>query len=95
MRQYYVYILASRSRRLYVGFTNELLRRTFEHKNGMIPGFTKQFNINCLVYFEATSHALAGIEREKQIKRWTRERKFYLIERHNPEWRDLSEGWYN
>jgi putative endonuclease len=86
---YYVYILANRRRRLYVGMTNDLLRRTAEHKRHLIPGFTKQYNIDRLVYFEHTHDASAAIAREKQIKSWVREKKVALIEATNPEWEDL------
>ena len=94
MRQYYVYILASKNRRLYVGVTNDLERRTYEHKNGLTPGFTSKYNIKRLVYYEATEDILAAIEREKQLKGWLRSKKTALIESTNPKWRDLSEEWY-
>ena len=94
MRQYYIYILASLSRRLYIGITSDLVARTHKHKNGAFPGFTKQYNINRLVYFETTGKSIGAIAREKQLKRWPRERKVRLIERENPDWRDLAVGWY-
>jgi putative endonuclease len=94
MRCFYVYILANRTRRLYVGVTNSILRRVGEHKNGTAPAFTRRYNINRLVYFEANSSIVAAIHREKQLKRWSRKRKTRLIEGINPDWLDLSEGWY-
>jgi putative endonuclease len=93
--RYFVYILASRSRRLYVGVTNDLERRLFEHKQKLADGFTKQYRIDRLVHFEETTDVMSAIEREKQIKGWLREKKIALIESGNPTWADLSEAWYN
>ena len=90
MSQYFVYIMASRSRALYVGVTNNLSRRVGEHKEGLIPGFTQRYKINRLVYYESTPDVRAAIAREKQIKRWRREKKVNLIESLNPEWNDLA-----
>src|SRR5215469_14009909 len=90
---YYVYIVASRSRVLYTGVTNDLERRVFEHKNKLTPGFTAKYNVDRLVYFEDTGDVLAAIAREKQLKRWLRARKVALIEATNPKWLDLSRGW--
>ena len=89
--QYYVYILTNAHRTvLYVGVTNDLVRRVYEHRNHMDRGsFTAQYNIENLVYFEVTSDVEAAIEREKQIKGWNRKRKNKLIESKNPEWKDL------
>jgi putative endonuclease len=92
--QYFVYILASKSRRLYVGVTNDLERRIYEHKQKLADGFTKMYKIDRLVHFEETSDALAAIEREKQIKGLLRAKKIALIESDNPTWEDLSEAWY-
>ncbi|HZR69208.1 MAG TPA: GIY-YIG nuclease family protein [Burkholderiales bacterium] len=92
--RYFVYILASRSRRLYVGVTNDLERRLFEHKNKLADGFTKQYQIDRLVHFEETSDVTSAIEREKQIKGWLRDKKIALVESGNPTWEDLSEAWY-
>jgi putative endonuclease len=92
--QYFVYILASKSRRLYVGVTNDLERRIYEHKQKLADGFTKTYKIDRLVHFEETSDALAAIEREKQIKGLLRVKKIVLIESGNPTWEDLSEAWY-
>jgi len=93
-RTFYVYLLASKSRRLYVGVTNNLERRLFEHRAKLLDGFTKQYNIDRLVYFEQTSDILSAIAREKQIKSWNRNKKIALIESANPAWEDLSAEWY-
>jgi putative endonuclease len=93
MKQYFVYILASKSRALYTGITNDLKRRVYEHKNKMIAGFTSKYNINRLVYYETTSDVRAAIAREKQIKGWLRAKKIALIESANPKWEDLSADW--
>jgi putative endonuclease len=90
---YFVYILASTSRALYVGVTNDLLRRVFEHKHKLIPGHTQKYNITRLVHFETTPNVNAAIAREKQIKGWTRVKKLALIETANAAWTDLSEEW--
>ncbi|MCP4269637.1 MAG: GIY-YIG nuclease family protein [Candidatus Brocadiaceae bacterium] len=90
MKQYYVYILASkRNGTLYVGVTNDLIRRVYEHKNNLVEGFTKKYNVHRLVHFESTSDVKAAIHREKCIKKWKRSWKIKLIETHNPGWRDL------
>ena len=94
-KQYFVYILANASRRLYVGITNNLERRIFEHKRKIIPGFTSIYNINRLVFFETTVDVSAAIAREKQIKGWRRSKKIALIEIKNPMWNDLSAGWFD
>ena len=93
-RNFYVYMLASKSRRLYVGVTNNLERRLFEHKSKQVDGFTKRYNIDRLVYFEQTTDVLSAISREKQIKSWNRGKKIQLIETDNPAWDDLSAEWY-
>ena len=93
-RTFFVYILASKSRRLYVGVTNNLERRLFEHKSKLVEGFTKQYNIDRLVYFEQTIDVLSAISREKQIKSRGRNKKIALIEAINPTWEDLSDEWY-
>ena len=92
-KTFYVYILASKSRRLYVGVTNNLQRRVHEHKNKLVDGFTKQYNIDRLVYFEDTQDVMSAITREKQIKGWLRIREVQLIETSNPTWEDLSVAW--
>jgi putative endonuclease len=87
---YYVYIVASRSRVLYTGVSNDLERRVFEHKNKLTPGFTSKYNVDRLVYFEDTGDVLAAIAREKQVKAWTRAKRVALIESINPDCRDLA-----
>ena len=95
MKQYYVYIMTNRSRTLYTGMTNDLRRRVWQHKEKIIGGFTAKYNITRLVYYEETSDVRAAIAREKQIKGWLRQKKIALIEAENPDWRDLSEEWYD
>ena len=91
MNQYFDYILTNKSNKvLYVGVTNNLERRMFEHKNKMIDGFTKKYNLTKLVYFEETSDVKSAIEREKQLKNWHRDWKMKIISDSNPEWKDLS-----
>ncbi|MGD0174786.1 MAG: GIY-YIG nuclease family protein [Anaerolineales bacterium] len=87
---YYVYILANRTRRLYVGVTNNPLRRIHEHRIGQKSVFAHRYNINRLVYLESTGDARTAIGQEKQIKGWRREKKVALIEGMNPNWEDLS-----
>jgi putative endonuclease len=88
--EYWVYILASRpGGTLYVGVTNGLIRRTFEHREHVVAGFTKRYSVDRLVYYEAHSTAQAAIQREKNIKHWPREWKIDLIVSMNPDWRDL------
>jgi len=87
---YYVYILANRTCRLYVGVTNNILRRLREHREGQKSVFARRYNINRLVYLESTGDARTAIGREKQIKGWRREKKVALIEGINPNWEDLS-----
>ena len=78
---------------MYVGITNNLERRLYEHKNNLIDGFTKRYNTNKLVYYCNTTDVLSAIERDKQIKGWTRKRKNELVEAENPSWKDLSDEW--
>jgi putative endonuclease len=93
-REYYVYILASDSRELYVGVTGNLTKRVSQHRAGLKPtGYTTMHETGHLVYCESTSDVQAAIRREKQIKGWTRRRKLQLIETINPDWNDLAEGW--
>ncbi len=94
MRGYYVYILASHSRCLYVGVTNDLRRRTWEHQHGVIEGFSSRYRTFKLVHYELTADIAAAITREKQLKRWPRWRKERVIEAGNAEWRDLSVDWF-
>lgn len=94
-RTFTVYILASLSRRLYVGVTGNLLRRLHEHRTGVLPSFTTRYHITRLVHFEQTPNARAAIERETEIKQWSREKKIRLIESTNAGWLDLAEGWFD
>lgn len=88
-RTYCVYIVASISRVVYIGVTNNLVRRVHEHKQGLVAGFTKRYQADRLVYFEETTDVRVAIEREKQLKTWRREKKLALIEIANPSWKDL------
>jgi len=91
-KQYYVYILTNKSNKvLCIGVTNDLEHRMYEHKNKIIDGFTKKYNLTKLVYYEATTDVRSAIEREKQLKNWHREWKLNLIKEFNPEWKDLGE----
>jgi putative endonuclease len=92
-RQYYVYIVTNARRTLYTGVTNDLERRVYQHKNKLASGFTSRYHIGRLVYYEVTSDVRAAIEREKQIKGWSRAKKIALIESMNPKWVDLSADW--
>ena len=94
MRTYYVYLMASRSRVLYTGVTNNLARRINEHKRGLIPGFTSRYRVTRLMYFEEFADVRDAIAREKEIKRWVRMRTIRLIEEHNPTWADLADLWF-
>ena len=94
MRQYYVYIMTNRSRTLYIGVTNDLERRVYEHKSESIDGFTKRYRMNRLVYFDSTNSIEGAISEEKRVKVWRRSKKIDLIEEANPGWKDLSDGWY-
>ncbi len=92
MKSYFVYILASaRNGTLYIGVTNNLERRMYEHSHHLQPGFTDMYNVTRLVYFEETLSVEAAIAREKQLKNWRRAWKLELIEKENPEWRDLAD----
>lgn len=88
-RQYFVYMTASISKVLYVGVTNDLIRRVWEHKENLVIGFTEKYNVSRLVYYEVTDDVLAAIAREKQIKGYRREKKVALIAVMNPAWKDL------
>ncbi len=90
MASYWLYITASKSRVLYVGVTNDLVRRIWEHKNHAVEGFTARYHVDRLVYFEETSDVLSAIAREKEIKGWVRKKKVALIESVNPKWKDLG-----
>ena len=93
MKEYYVYIMSNKSGTLYTGVTNDLERRVYEHKNKLIEGFTKRYNITQLVFYESTDDVTAAIAREKQIKGMLRSKKTELIKIMNPQLEDLSEGW--
>jgi len=93
MHEYYVYILASKPRgTLYIGVTNDLIRRTYEHRNDLIEGFTKRYGVHLLVHYEQCSDISVAIWREKRLKKWKREWKIELIEKENPGWQDLYPG---
>ncbi|MFQ6606869.1 MAG: GIY-YIG nuclease family protein [Fidelibacterota bacterium] len=94
-KTYYVYLLASLSRRLYTGMTSDLVGRVWQHKRKIADGFTKRYNIDRLVWYESTNDVWAAIEWEKRIKSWRREKKIRLIEKDNPGWLDLAENWYD
>ncbi|MBM2825696.1 MAG: Excinuclease subunit domain protein [Dehalococcoidales bacterium] len=92
MSDYYIYILASRRNgTIYGGFTNDLVRRIYAHKNDFVEGFTRKYGVHTLVYFEECSDRNNAIQREKQIKEWERRWKLELIEKANPDWKDLYE----
>jgi len=90
-KQYYIYILTNKSNRvLYIGVTNDIVRRVFEHRNKLVDGFTKKYNLTKLVYYEVAENIESAIKREKQLKNWHRAWKVNLILQFNPEWNDLS-----
>ncbi|MDX2128591.1 MAG: GIY-YIG nuclease family protein [Chloroherpetonaceae bacterium] len=93
MNSFVVYILSSKTKVLYVGMTNNLNRRLFEHKNKLNEGFKYRYNVVNLVYYEMHSDAIEAIKREKQIKSWSRKKKLELIKAFNPTWKDLSSNW--
>ena len=90
---YYVYILANQNNTtLYIGVTNDLIRRVYEHKNHLVKGFTDKYNISKLICFEDTNDVYSAISREKQLKKWTRKKKEFLINKINPQWIDLYDS---
>ncbi|MGI6783507.1 MAG: GIY-YIG nuclease family protein [Aminivibrio sp.] len=94
-RTYYVYLLANiKNTVLYIGITNNLKRRVYEHKHGLVEGFTKKYRVHKLVHYEEVNDVNVAISREKELKAWRRAKKNTLIEKENPEWNDLSSGWY-
>jgi len=95
MRCYYVYIMASKSRVLYIGITNNIWRRVWEHKNDIHPGFTSKYRVHRMVHFESFKYVGNAIAREKRIKGWLREKKVALIRSVNPTWGDLSQRWFD
>jgi putative endonuclease len=86
--------MASKTGTLYVGLTNNIKRRIYEHKQHIVPGFTDKYDIDRLLYFETFKSSISAISREKQIKAWRREKKVKIIDSENPEWKDLSKDWY-
>ena len=93
-KTFYLYIMASKTGTLYVGMTNNIKRRVYEHKHHLIPGFTDKYRIERLLYVETVNDPVSAIKREKQIKAWRREKKVSLIDSINPQWNDLSQDWY-
>jgi putative endonuclease len=89
-KHYYIYIMSSRSSTLYIGSAHDLMKRVLEHKEKVVDGFTKRYAINRLVYYEACETLETSLNREKQLKGWTRAKKIALIESVNPEWKDLN-----
>jgi putative endonuclease len=89
MKQYFVYILSSKNKTLYIGFTDILARRIYEHKLGLIDGFTKKYNVNQLVYYQTHPTLTSTVKRERQLKNWHRQWKINLIESVNKDWKDL------
>jgi len=86
--------MSSQSGTLYIGITNDIKKRVYQHKKHLIPGFTDKYNVDQLLYVETTSDAVSAIRREKQLKKWRREKKVALVDSQNPDWKDLSEDWY-
>ena len=95
MKTLYVYILSSKAGVLYVGVSNDIKRRVYEHKRHLVEGFTDKYEVDRLVYLETKRNATSAIKREKQIKAWRREKKVKLIDSINPDWGDLSRDWYD
>lgn len=92
MKQYCVYIMTNHSKTLYIGVTSKLRDRVWQHKNKVVDGFTKKYNIDKLIYFEQTENIYSALAREKQLKKWNRSKKVALIEKENPNWDDLSDS---
>ncbi len=90
-KQYYVYIVSSHNKVLYIGVTSDLVKRIYEHRNGLLKGFTDKYKVKYLVYYESTNDVISAIEREKQLKKWRRSKKENLIGQMNPKWKDLYE----
>ena len=95
MKSYYVYILSNSSKTLYIGVTNNLERRMYEHKNGIMEGFSKRYGLTKLVYAEFYKYVNDAIKRERQLKKWNRDWKIELIEKENPNWIDISNDWFD
>ena len=94
-KQYYVYVMTNRSGTLYIGVTNDLVRRVHEHKTKCVGGFTTKYNVTQLVYYETGADIREAIAREKQLKGWRRSKKLALINSSNPKWNDLSDAWFD
>ena len=94
-QRFFVYILASKSRVLYTGVTRDLHRRVYQHRIGQVPGFTRRYNVNRLVFFQETPSARSAFDRERQIKGWKRDKKIRLIETSNADWEDLADAWFS
>ncbi len=94
MRDYFVYMMSNIHRTLYLGVTNDLYRRVYEHRSGIIPCFTKRYGLRMLVWYEQTGDVLEALAREKEFKGWRREKKITLIKSMNHDWRDLSREWF-
>jgi putative endonuclease len=94
-KQYYVYIMTNRSGTLYIGVTNDLVRRAHEHKTKCVEGFTTKYNLTQLVYYESGADIREAIAREKQLKGWRRSKKLALINASNPKWNDLSDAGFD
>ena len=94
MKSYYTYIMASLGGTLYTGVTNNIMNRVFTHKQKIIPGFTKRYDVTRLVYYEESDDIWYAIAREKEIKGWKRYKKIALIESQNPKWKDLAADWF-
>lgn len=92
--RFFVYILASQSRIIYVGVARDLIRRIHQHREGLVPGFTSRYHVSRLVYFEETTSARSAFARERQIKKWSRQKKTALIESTNAGWLDLAHDWF-
>jgi putative endonuclease len=92
--EFYVYIMSSLTGTLYIGVTNNIVRRVWEHKNNKVAGFTQKYECHILVYYQSFQYINDAINREKQLKKWNGRKKENLIKVNNPHWKDLSEGWY-
>ncbi|MBN2132603.1 MAG: GIY-YIG nuclease family protein [Sedimentisphaerales bacterium] len=93
-KTYCIYIMTNKSGTLYTGVTGSIKTRVWQHKNGLVEGFTKRYNITRLIYYESFADISSAIAREKEIKGWVRRKKLDLIASANPQWDDLSKGWY-
>ena len=94
MKQFYIYIMASKSGTLYTGVTSDLEKRVYQHKQKLMPGFTKKYNVTKLVYYEPVADSDAAFQAEKRMKKWHRRKKEMLIKKMNPGWKDLAEDWF-